>query len=82
MKHQIPYYHPLSDWLLGTTIGNQGYYLMDLKKSYKLPSTNNKLKKVKISMKHQIPYYHPLADWLLGVTIGNQGCLVMDLQWL
>ena len=24
LKHQIPYYHPLTDWLLGTTISNRG----------------------------------------------------------
>ena len=27
----IPYYHPLNQWLLGATNGNQGYTVMDLR---------------------------------------------------
>ena len=29
-KLQIPYYHPLNQWLLGATNGNQGQTVMDL----------------------------------------------------
>ena len=39
-KHQIPYYHPLTDWLLETTIGNQGTHWWILN-GYKLSSMNN-----------------------------------------
>ena len=29
LKHQIPYYHSLTDWLLGATIGNHEHSVMD-----------------------------------------------------
>ena len=30
ITHQIPYYHPLNQWLLGATNGNQGQIVMKL----------------------------------------------------
>ena len=61
MKHQIPYYHPLTDWLLWATIGNYGHSVMDLQ-WLKAPVHQQEVKQVKICMKHQIPYYHSLTD--------------------
>ena len=33
LKLQIPYYHPLNEWLLGATNGNQAQIVMKLWKS-------------------------------------------------
>ena len=30
LKPQIPYYHPLNQWLLGATNGNQGQIMMHI----------------------------------------------------
>ena len=32
-KTKIPYYHPLTDWMLGATVGNQGQQKIIFKSS-------------------------------------------------
>ena len=72
LKLQIPYYHPLNQWLLGATNGNQGQTLMQFK-VLRISTTHNGYKMLKkLFLKLQIPYYHQLNQWLLGATNGNQ----------
>ena len=69
LNHQILYYHPLTYWLLGATIGNQGSPMMNLQCSEVFPHQQS-TKNLKIWLNHQILYYQTLTYWLLGATIG------------
>ena len=78
-KVKVTYYHPLHQWLLGATNGNEGQTVMHLQYS----ETINHLKwlqDLKICLKLQIPYYHQLNQWLLWATNGNHGQTMMHLQ--
>ena len=73
----MPYYHPLNQYLLGTTNSSQGQTLINLK-VLRLPTTQKGQTPLK-RLSTQIPLIHPLNQWLLFATNSNQGPTMMNL---
>ena len=86
LKHQITYYHPLTDWLLGSTIGNYGHSVMDhqwwlVPLSVISSPPQEGIKQVKIWLKLNFPIVTTI--WLVTrPLVGNHVHSLVDLQWL